>query len=522
MIMKYKKILTVILAFALLGACTDLDTFPEGSTVTEDQQKEVAKYDPSRLTASVNAIYNNLITFGTISGNSTYHNDFGYPAAAMFTDACGQDVAAPNIGYNWFSGGLDYSDRVYTSAASAFLWRLFYNHIKASNDLIDVLDPETTDPLGKAYLGQGLANRAFGYFNLIQLLQFNYKGNEDKPGVPIVLNTDPAEKADNNPRATVEEVYTLILDDLTTAIALLEGFERSSNGMVDRNVAYGIRARVNLSMQKWADAAADAAKARDGFTPYSRAAVSTPTFNNAADNQSWIWAAIITETNDVVETGIINWPSHLCSMTGNGYTTLTGTYRMINSKLWAQIPASDVRKGWWVDENLLSPLVPAGLGAAYEYTPYTNVKFGAYNSTIGESLNASDWPMMRAEEMYLIEAEGLAMSNREGEAKSLLESFVRTYRNTSYTCSASTAAALQDEIWFQRRIELWGEGFSFFDLLRLKKPVERKDTNFPEDVQFNLPPEAPILLYRIPLEEINANNGISEADNNPSVPAPTL
>lgn len=38
-------------------------------------------------------------------------------------------------------------------------------------------------------------------------------------------------------------------------------------------------------------------------------------------------------------------------------------------------------------------------------------------SGIGSATNDCDWCIMRVEEMLLIEAEGLAMSNQEGQAK---------------------------------------------------------------------------------------------------------
>ena len=81
---------------------------------------------------------------------------------------------------------------------------------------------------------------------------------------------------------------------------------------------------------------------------------------------------------------------------------------------------------------------------------------------------------------------------------------------------------MQDEIWMQRRVELWGEGFALFDILRLKKPIERKGTNYEAIVQYNLEPESQIMIYRIPLGEIESNEGISETDNNPAAPQPTV
>ena len=66
--------------------------------------------------------------------------------------------------------------------------------------------------------------------------------------------------------------------------------------------------------------------------------------------------------------------------------------------------------------------------------------------------------LMRVEEMYLIQAEATAMAGNPAQGKQILENFVKTYRNPSYQCPANDAASMQEEVWHQRRIELWGEG----------------------------------------------------------------
>ena len=71
-------------------------------------------------------------------------------------------------------------------------------------------------------------------------------------------------------------------------------------------------------------------------------------------------------------------------------------------------------------------------------------------------------------------------------------------------------------------MELWGEGFSLFDILRLKKPVVRKNTNYAAIVQYNIEPESQILIYRIPQCEMETNKGITDKDNNPAAPQPTV
>ena len=115
---------------------------------------------------------------------------------------------------------------------------------------------------------------------------------------------------------------------------------------------------------------------------------------------------------------------------------------------------------------------------------------------------------MRVEEMYLIAAEAKAMTNAT-EGKSLVEEFVNTYRwtdsATRYSCNATTSEAVRDEIFFQRQIELWGEGFEYIDRLRLNKGIDRRNANFNPDWAFNIPAKAAVLLYQIPQAEIEGN-----------------
>ena len=124
-------------------------------------------------------------------------------------------------------------------------------------------------------------------------------------------------------------------------------------------------------------------------------------------------------------------------------------------------------------------------------------------------------------DMKLIEAEALGRDNL-ATGKQKLEEFVRQYRDPSYTCTAGSLDAFIDEVWFQRRIELWGEGFALFDILRLKKPIIRQGANYPINSTFaEIAAEAPIMIYRIPEAETSVNSAITEADNNPAAMAPT-
>lgn len=529
----------------LTTSCSDLDTNPSGSTMGDGQLNEVLAQDPSKLKSEVSGMYANMIEYGAIAQwygtGQPRHYDFGYASTMMMMDASGQDEPSQVSGYNWYNKPLRFVDRTANSETTYFIWNQCYKNIKVANDVLKSVDLENLSDVAKSYVGQAYAMRAFEYFTLIQIYQFSYKGHEDAAGVPIVTEKTAEAEANNNPRAAVKDVYKQIMDDLNTAIDYLTD-SRSAKSEINRQVAYGLRARVNLVMQNWSDAAADAKKAAEGYTPLSKDAAAAPGFNDVSAS-NWIWGNIVDESNDIVQSGILNFPSMMCSFTGNGYSP-TYACRMINSKLWKEIPSTDVRKGWWIDENLNSPIVNPKYVvhqedededgnvvkylAVYNQTgdevaditePYTNVKFGAYKNQYGNELNACDIPLMRVEEMILIQAEATAMGGNVEEGKRILENFVRTYRDPSYTCNATTAEGVQDAVWFQRRVELWGEGFSFTDLLRLKKPLDRTGANYEVSVRFNLPAESPIFLYLIPEDEENHNEALV-GNNNPVVAVP--
>lgn len=536
---KYIYSVAAVAALALTaGSCTDsMDTEPSGSTLT----KETLDKNAASLDGLVKGMYSNMIEAEAITSwfGATRHYDFGYASTMMMMDNAGEDEVSPNNGYNWYRNNLRFNDRTDKSDITYFLWNQQYKNISQANAIISATESTYKDnSAAAAARGKALAMRAFCYLNLAQMYQFTYKGHEDALCVPIVRETTTAEQAADNPRATVKAVYDFIMDDLNNAVTCLNGTSRSGKADIDQQVAYGIRARAELVMQNWKAAAEDAAKAAEGYKPLSLAAAAQPGFNDiTADN--WIWGMDVNENSDIVQTGILNFPSMMSSFTGNGYSP-TYAYRAINSKLWNEIPSTDVRKGWWLDSKLNSPIVnPDYLintgKQVYVFSstskdddhlfalwkvPYLNVKFGAYQNKYGNETNACDVPLMRVEEMILIQAEAKAMSGDVAGGKKILEDFVCTYRDPDYTCNATTAEGVQEAVWFQRRVELWGEGFSYFDIMRLKKPIDRRGANYEASVTYNIPAESKIMLWIIPEDEVN-NNKALQGKNNEIVAVPT-
>lgn len=529
------KYVSVLLVIALSFASCDewMNAVPEGGTKTADQVEEAAQLNPATAAADLSGIYAQFIALYGGLGDLGYerHNDYGYASICLFMDEQGQDLVSPNIGYNWFQfadfpNNRDNTLTTTRGLVNHLVWGEYYKIIYACNNVINMVDRDKPG-VQKYALSQALAIRAMCYMNLAQLFQYTYATTDKKATtVPLVLDRMPAEKVTNNPRATLEELFALCTEDLNYACDSLEGYNRPDNGFVNQAVAFGLRARLNLVKGQWEAAANDADQALklSGAKPLSIAEANEPGFADGAAHNV-LWANIIVVTNDVVLTGIINWPSHMSIFFQDGYTSV-GATRSIASALYNEISATDVRKGWWLDENLESPLLDA---AGYNAVKadiqgsadnvYTNVKFGTGDrSNTGDGAAAADWIIMRAEEMYLIKAEGLARAGKDG--KSVLIDFVKQYRDPNYTV-ADHNLSLEDEIWWQRRVELWGEGFAWGDIMRLEKPIVRTNSkNFPEAWKFDVPARHGVLLWRIPQSEIEANEGISEADNNPYVPFP--
>ena len=518
--MKLNKYTFLALASLAFAACDMEDVKPEGGTLLATQVQETNILAPSRAEATFSGMFTKLGEPLSVYGNAGRPDDFGFIMMAFSNDLEAADIVTPNSGYNWFSTCGELSSRNADYANPTIRYAAPYNQIAAANDVIKSFPADTEDPDALNKMAQARAIRAFSYLNLAPYFQYSYAaGAKDQPCVPIVSET--TEDFTNNPRATVAEVYQFIVDDLTWAIEKLEGYVRPDKSKIDQQVAYGLRARAYLNMEMWAEAAADAEKAAAGYTPATLEEVSTP-FLYSIDEHNWIWGYDMTETTAATFTYATS-SAWIRSLSGDSYSAAVQVYSSINNLLYNKIPSTDVRKGWWVDENLESPLLEnitwAGVSGQaistleinnvkMSFLPYTNVKFGMY--TVGGTTNEEDWPFMRVEEMILIQAEATAKAGDEAAGRAILDNFVKTYRDPAYS-SAASGRSFSDEVWFQRRVELWGEGFANNDTRRLNKPLVRfhdSSSNFPEAFRFNMPADDGWWLLRFTNSELNTNLAI--------------
>lgn len=484
------RYLTLVLALGLLSTSCEkdyLETAPTGSV-----DAGAAYSTTKNASAAINGIYRAMVVRYLSS-----QGHFGYPAMMIIQDVMGEDLVFGNASNNWhFAEQRWVSHRSDVGTLSEFAYTLYYRLIGNANIAINSIAGATGTQAERDQIkGEALGLRAFSYFNLVQLYGKRYDA-ATKPnaqlGVPLVLTPT----TEGLPRATVEEIYTQINKDLAEAASLLTT-ARTYKSHINLNVIRGLQARVALVQQRWADAAAAAADARKGYTLMSEAQYQEGFVD--INNPEWMWGF------DHLEDQSEFFGAYHSYISDNfNSSNIRQTPKALNSLLYNQIPATDVRAKMWVKTptatNSITP--PGGVRV-----PYMNQKFRLPGTPSTSTMG--DIPYMRAAEMYLIEAEAQARLGKDAEAAKLLFE-LNSKRDAAYKLSASTGTKLLDEILFYRRIELWGEGHRFLDLKRMNLPLNRNGANHNPAVAvlFDVAPGDPQWEFLIPRREINANAAI--------------
>jgi starch-binding outer membrane protein, SusD/RagB family len=378
-----------------------------------------------------------------------------------------------------------------------FIYRYYYKLIANANMIIENIDKaEGPEADKKIIKGQALAYRAWAHHQLVQLFAERYDlANLGKPGVVLMTKFTTV----GQPRATIGEVYNQINKDVEDAIALLDGYNRGDalkKSHININVAKGLKARIALSMGDWANAAKYASEARQNLSLMSNAQYKEGF--NSVTNPEWMWGSYQLDDQQTY------FYSFFAYMSANfNSTNIRTNPKAINSKLYGLIPATDVRKQMWDPTGASIPVPPNGAKK-----PYANKKFLAKSS----SLSVGDVPYMRVAEMYLIEAEAKARLG-QADAADVLFTLVKN-RDAAYVKSLKTGQELVEEILIQRRIELWGEGFRFFDLKRTNTALDRTGANHDPALTttsaLTKPADSKEWVFLIPQAEMNANKAMTQ------------
>lgn len=544
--MKMNKILkyTAVLlgSSVLLPGCIK-ETFPESGYATSDQTAESPFAMEGLVTAMPTVLITNMVDLEE-------HIDFGYPGIFGATDRMAGEVfpVSGNL-----PGGNQYTDRwqawlypgnstglAANGWASPFFYTNYYKFIFTANEAIEIAN--TNDAYGEM-LGIGKTFRALGYLDMARQYDPLPAKAPERPAyeteleavkgltVPIVREGMTLEELENNPRASREEMFKFIFEDLNDAERLLANYAPPTKNLPSLAVVYGLKARAYLWLGGFTESYADVPTGDAAYrlaAEYARKAIDAsgcsimtesqwldPTAGFNTVNTSWMWAMI--QTTDTVINNLLSWSAHMCpeAIWGYGYIAQPG----ISVFNYNRISTGDFRKKVFVGPDrsyeAMKPYTSLTEEEFETIAPYTSFKFhtnGGEKRTYATG-NVTSIPMMRVEEMYLTEAEATAHYDA-ATGKSLLESFMAN-RCPGYTVPA--ANEIVDEIIFQKRIEFWGEGIIYYDLKRLNMSMHNGDngTNAPSMAQLSTDGRAPWWNCVIPLTAVQQNTGLA-GKNNPN------
>ncbi|KAA3436145.1 RagB/SusD family nutrient uptake outer membrane protein [Rufibacter hautae] len=500
-----KNFYIIAAAFFTVFASSCKDDFLEkepNQQFSPEQISRASDKDPSLLTGSINGLYATMYTAG--SGGTTGHDDFGQKGFDIFSDMLVSDMVLGGVTYGWYSPIVRYQATTNNTQNNAYQpWRYYYRIILGANTVMDALggqDAELTDPSRRHTMGQAKAMRAYAYFYLAQFYSTGYGDGTEKI-LPIYTDATMP----NQPKSTAAEVYKLIIDDLTEAVVLLEDFNRSSKDQVNKNVAKGLLAYAYAARGTQEDlqkvvTLTDEVISTSGHT-IMNASAATGTVNpatgvrdpaagfNNVSNNSWMWGVDLTIANGL---DLISWWGQIDLFTYS--YAWAGDKKRIDKGLYDAIPVTDTRKAQFTTN------------ATYNLMPIN--KFYAPARVIGgQRTIETDYVYMRIEEMYLLNAEANARLNQEAPAKDKLKALLAkrmvTAADYAYV-DLLTGKALEDEIYLQTRIELWGEGKAYLAMKRNKRTITR-GSNHVYDAGKSFAWDSDELTFPIPQAEVINN-----------------
>ena len=529
----------------LLTGCIE-ETFPTNAA-TEDQVTS----SNQAAAAMLWAMHAQLNTPATTVG--TYHFDFGYGAMMHIRDVLTNDLPIQYSGYDHF---WPWEEAVYLGKDYAYgqiIWNYYWKCVLSCNKLLGAFDLETASDQVKGYIAAAHAYRAMYYLDLARMYEYlptygatdpTEDGGNDVTGytVPIVTEETTEEQCYNNPRVPRAQMAEFILSDLQAAEENIGYLTESSECMPHLDAIYGLYARYYMWLGQNVDDTENLEAYRNA-QDYARRAIDAAsvqpmtqeeclsTSKGFNDLSCWMWGSQVVKENDLAQTGIINWVSWMCPETTFGYAGQSGgPVAMIDANLYSQADDNDFRKRMWkaprggaLDGKTDYLTSSYGIYFGNTLPTYAGVKFrpGEGNPDDVNLATATAFPIMRVEEMYFIEAEAAAHPD-PAQGKQLLESFMNTYRiaddvdDYTYTCAATDKEGVVEEIVLQKRIELWGEGLTFFDVKRLDMGVDRtyQGSNFYDNTQFNTNGHRPAWMnYCIVQTEENSNSALRGWNN---------
>ena len=502
---------------SLLAACSIafascskeyLDTLPTNETSTETvfENTENAKSAINGLSRLMKRQY---ISQG-FNGEGTIKMYYG--------NYMGNHFSAPYPGWSLVTN-MDFLVTP-TSAYTYYPWYYYYMIIGNANSVILNIDAAVGPEADKEFIkAQALTFRAYSYMMLAQLYGDRWSSSNNGATDAVVLRLD--EGLEDLPLSTLAETYDQVYADLDEAISLYNssGLDRTSgnNFEVNLDVAHAIYARAALNKEDFANAEKYAKLARENYPLMSN----TEYLDGfASPTSEWIWS--IYDGSD--ET--IYFYSYQAYIAYNSTASAVRTIpKSISKDLYTAIPESDIRRDLFLDPVASGQKFNATTGQgdadalSYIRGLYSDIPANAQAYAYMQfKIKANDMPGVghtnnfRSSELLLIEAEA---KHRQGKSASEVQALLNeltkaTGRDPQYNCTL-TGDALFDEIKKYRGIELWGEGFDWFDAKRWGDSIERTSFgnggNFQDILAVTIAPNAKnAWKLVVPTKEVDYNS----------------
>lgn len=538
--MKTKIFLPLALCGALSVALTGcIEEVQPTDVISQEQLSSSVKAGSSTLAA----IPSMMIFCNSDATNN--HADFGYPAMMMMRDHMTNDMVCNANGTNYDHFSPYEGNSLANNLASVQIILNYYGKlIMTTNKAAGAFPADVEEDAAKGCRAVALAYRAMAYLDVARWYEFlpndkhsstvTWKNPETQQEenvdilhltYPIVTENTTDQQAMHNPRATREEMLKFIEGDLEYAAANIQYAPAEFKDFTypDLAAVYGLYARLYMWVEQYDKAKeyADMAISLSG-SPLTEEEWSNPKTGFNTPVGAWMWGMQLMPENRAVTTGIVNFTSWMSVEASYGYASVSA--RDIDVNMYKRIPNADFRKYSWCPMTFLlynKMRLNVGTAAGDVAAVCGNYKLGAVKFRPNEG-NMSDYrtassvaiPLMRVEEMHFISIEAQAHLNAAA-GKQALENFMKTYRYNTYACNASTQDDIIEEIVFQKRVELWGEGQTLWDIKRLNYSVDRgyMGTNWSQTYRFktNGRPSWTNLVFV--MTETNANMSLV---NNPN------
>ena len=523
------KLLIILAACSIFVGCSDkLDVAPPNS-ITEEQIQELLKNgDAKTIDLIIGGMANNLprningAGTGGTGSDGRYNNVLGLLAMRNLQ---ANDVVFGNRSLTGF-GGDEYRFLDFTSEGvdkNAPYWNYSWNIITAANKMLNLL---TDDVVGsnaklKEYKSRGLIVRAYAYNFLMDNYQDAFtNGGSTKLGVPLYDFYSPVQE--NKARATAEETYAFIKNDLSTAERLLQdagiGYTAEISDL-DLGVVHYLQTKVALAIGDYATVIERSDKVlaqKATFIPEAAYGGKIVVVNGEKEVRPEANAFLYDKVNPELIFGFQAGEASTnhnawYNAFGQSYGGLNEGYARIDNRLYDKIATADFRKNAFLATDYGDYTYPSN--GVIRFVPnYTNLKFAATHgigSDDKKQVGRVAHTYFRTSEVLLMKAEAQARSNNESGALATLDVLLKnrtksgqptlTAANYPGTAGLSTIEKVQ----LQTRIEMWGEGgLEFYNNKRWNIAVNRaSSTNHVDKSSY----EVSKMTLKIPLDEMLYN-----------------